>query len=408
MNRRHVRTTGIAVLTLLLTGSSPGAQQAAAAAEPDGAKVYQQVLKSIVWIQSPRERGQLATGTGSLVDAKLRLVLTNYHVVGNADRVEVIFPQYQRDKLIAERDYYIENLRRLGIRGRVVARDRTRDLALIQLQEIPKGAVTIPIAEASPMPGQSVHSVGNPGKSGALWVYTPGKVRQVYFKRWKAKIGDDTANFEAEVVETDSATNPGDSGGPLVNDQGELVGVTQGGAIGASLLSTFIDVSEVRRFLNSKEVKSLGPPADPVRRSGPILIKDEGKFFSAEAVDKANEAIKELWKKYERDVVVETFPSVPASDQEKVKAMSREERSRYFRSWSQSRIRVEGINGLHFLVCREPSHLNIEVSANARDVFDDASVKILIQTVLEQFRKKEFDKGLESVIDYAREKLMKK
>jgi S1-C subfamily serine protease len=405
MSRGHARTTGIALLTLLLAGSSPGAQQAAAA-EPDGAKVYQQVLKSICWIQSPRERGQLATGTGSLVDAKLRLVLTNYHVVGNADRVEAVFPQFERGKLIAERDYYVENLRRLGIRGRVVARDRTRDLALIQLQEIPRGVVAIPIAEASPMPGQSVHSVGNPGKSGALWVYTPGKVRQVYFKRWKAKIGDETANFEAEVVETDSATNPGDSGGPLVNDQGELVGVTQGGAVGASLLSTFIDVSEVRRFLNSKEVKSLGPPVEAVRRTGPILIKDEAKFFSPEAVDKANEAIKELWKKYERDVVVETFPSVPASDQEKVKAMSRDERSRYFRSWSQSRIRVEGINGLHFLVCREPSHLNIEVSANARDVFDDASVKTLIQTVLEHFRKKDYDKGLESVLDYAREKLV--
>jgi S1-C subfamily serine protease len=374
-------------------------------AEADAAKIYQDVLKSVVWIHAPRERGQLATGTGSLVDARLRLILTNYHIVGNAPRVEVVFPQYERGKLIAEREYYIDRLRRLGIRGRVVARDRTRDLALIQLEELPKGAQQLKLAAMSPLPGQTVHSLGNPGKSGALWVYTAGKVRQVYFKRWKAKIGDETASFEAEVVETDSATNPGDSGGPLVNDQAELVGVTQGGAIGASLLSYFIDVSEVRRFLGSKEVKSLGPPTEVVQRTGPILVKDEGKFFSAEAVDKANEIIKELWSRYQRDVVVLTFPGVPDQDQEKVKNMSREERSHYFGNWARSRIRTEGINGLLFLVCRQPSHLQIEVSANAREVFDRESIQTLIQTVLEQFRKKDFDEGLRSVLDYARKKL---
>ena len=110
----------------------------------------------------------------------------------------------------------------------------------------------MPLAAESPDPGQTVHSLGNPGRSGALWVYTPGKVRQVYSKTWKAKLDDRTHTFEARVIETDSPTNPGDSGGPLVNDKGELVGVTEGGATDAQLLSLFVDLSEVKKLLRRR------------------------------------------------------------------------------------------------------------------------------------------------------------
>ena len=78
--------------------------------------------------------------------------------------------------------------------------------------------------------------------------------------------------FQAKVIETDSPTNPGDSGGPLVNDKGQLVGVTQGGAIDVQSLSIFVDLSEVKRLINRRSVqalrstesvtsKSKGPPA---------------------------------------------------------------------------------------------------------------------------------------------------
>ena len=59
------------------------------------------------------------------------------------------------------------------------------------------------------------------------------------------------------MIETDSPTNPGDSGGPLVNDKGELVGVTQGGAIDAESISIFVDLSEVKRLINRRSVQAL-------------------------------------------------------------------------------------------------------------------------------------------------------
>ena len=214
---------------LLATGQTPPKADAPPGPVDSGSAAYKLVLRSTVWVHSDRGNGRLATGSGSLVDRGRRLVLTNYHVVGDVKKTTVFFPDYGSDKkAIPERKHYLDRAGKLGIPGEVVEVDKEGDLALIRIDRVPDGVPALPLATTSPDPGQTVHSIGNPGKSGALWVYTPGKVRQVYSKRWKAKLDERTIHtFEAKVIETDSPTNPGDSGGPLVNDKGELVGVTQ-------------------------------------------------------------------------------------------------------------------------------------------------------------------------------------
>jgi hypothetical protein len=391
-----------ATLALLLTFTAP------ARADDDGAKVYEEALKSVVWIHSPRGQGKSASGTGSVIDRKLKLVLTNYHVVGDANSAVVMFPAYKGNRVVAEREYYLERLKADGIKGKVVARDKKADLALIQLESLPESAVALPLAKEGAKPAQTVHSIGNPGGSGALWVYTPGKVRQVYEKKWKAQLdGDQTATFKAHVVETDSATNPGDSGGPLLNDKGQMVGVTQGGAVKAQLISTFIDVVEVKHFLTSKEVRALGALDVPKRATEVFTVKDEGKFFSAEAVESANEKIKEFAKKYERDLLVETFSTVPDGMADKVKAMSKEDRAAYFRKWARERMREEQVNGVYILACKEPPHLTVEVPARAQGVFDEKSVKELADILLTRFREKKYDEGLNETVKFIGEKLAK-
>jgi serine protease Do len=251
----------LATLAWVLTAGWSG--QAVWAQDDVGQKVYKNVLKSAVWVLVPKEGSNtFLTGTGSLVDRAKRLVITNYHVVGDRSWVVVCFPSYQQGELIAERSFYLSQVSTKGIKGRVLATDESRDLALIQLQTVPEGAQPLPLARNGTGPGQRVHSVGNSGRSSGLWLYASGMVRQVYRKEWKVKNGDHQFDFKAKVVETSSPTNAGDSGGPLVNDRGELVAVTQGGAADAQLLSYFIDVSEVKTFLTSHGVQAkLGLPA---------------------------------------------------------------------------------------------------------------------------------------------------
>jgi HEAT repeat protein/S1-C subfamily serine protease len=304
-----------------------------ASGQGSGKGVYQHVLKSVAWIIAPHDENSAMTGTGTLVDKTNMLVLTNNHVIRGAKAIYVFFPNFRQGQPIAERDLYLKRLQKQDrISGQVIARDVMRDLALIQLERVPEEVEALAVGHHSADIGDQVHSVGNPGVSGALWVYTSGTVRQVYEKTWRTAPDPEeegpgggqrpgtrppgrrggglmrpppgsggpqpprgrqpgnggagqgqgqTQETDAEggtihrarVVETQSPTNPGDSGGPLVNDHGELVGVTQGGAAGAQLVSLFIDVGEATSFIEKcckdrgmswvRETRSLRLGSDP-------------------------------------------------------------------------------------------------------------------------------------------------
>jgi serine protease Do len=235
-----------------------------------GKEVYQRTLKSTVWIAHAVELGggrlALATGSGSVIDVPQRLILTNFHVVGDEKEVRIFFPQFDKqNKLVASKDVYIQQLQAGGgLRGRVLTADKKRDLALVQVDKLPTGTTSIPLAKESVGPGDNVHSIGNPGASDALWAYTPGAVKAVYKKTWAVKDRNEMHQFEANVVETTSPVNPGDSGGPLLNSQGELTAVTQGGVSAQGTISYFIDISEVRTVLAAKKIRVTSAPAATV------------------------------------------------------------------------------------------------------------------------------------------------
>jgi hypothetical protein len=212
--------------------------------------VYPQLLRSTAWVVTPN-----GTASGVLVDRDKKLLATNFHVVGLHPEVRVVFPNYRGGEVLAEKKHYLENLTRLVVKGKVVARDPRRDLALVQLQEVPRGVEAVKLADKSPRPGQQVHSIGNPGASDALWQYSSGTVRQVYDKCFRM---DNSFLIDARVVETQSPINPGDSGGPVVDDQGRLVALVSATQQSAQLVSLCIDVRELRSLLKG-ENKTIDP-----------------------------------------------------------------------------------------------------------------------------------------------------
>lgn len=389
---------------LLLVAFTP----AAFAQEPvdAGASVYQKVVRSTVWVHSNHGR-QSVTGSGSLVDKGRRLVLTNYHVVGDVKKATVYFPVFRDKKPISEKKYYLER-DKLGIPGEVVELDKQADLALIRVDRVPEGVPQLPLAAESPDPGQAVHSIGNPGKSGALWVYTPGKVRQVYGKKWKAKLDEKTtASFQAKVIETDSPTNPGDSGGPLVNDKGQLVGVTQGAALDAQALSIFVDLSEVKRLINRRSVQSLHSDTSPTSakpnaqpkpaREKPLESKDEGKFFGEETWKKVAPAAEKLLKQKGVDFLFETVESLPKADLEKLKAMKADEREKFYKEYTDARAKELKLNGVYIIVSKTPATLYVHISKTS-DFPQDFGPRLRSALIM-NFVDKKFDQGLQKAID---------
>ena len=253
MTTRCLRSALLATtaLVLLFTG--------AAKAEEN---VYKKALKSTVWITVSLGGGKYNMGSGSVIDTSKRLILTNYHVVGDQKECVIFFPMFKKNgDLIPEKETYIALLQKEGgIKGTVFATDMHRDLALVQLAKLPSGTPALKLAVNSPAPGDKVHSIGSPGVSGALFNYTDGSVKSVYQKKWKVGRTPNDPNpldLEAKVIETSSGTNKGDSGGPLMNAKCELVGVTQGAAVTGEEtrpISYFIDVSEVKDLLKKKGI----------------------------------------------------------------------------------------------------------------------------------------------------------
>jgi uncharacterized protein (TIGR03067 family) len=223
-------------------------------------------------------------GTGWVVDRSKRLLVTNDHVVGSATQVVVVFPMHDQGALVAERERYFDKGLRVprGVKegvtkatGKVIAWDIKHDLALIALDSLPEDATALPLAARSGAPGETVHSVGNPGASDALWVYTSGTIRQVYSKQFQHRISNKTVERNARVIETQAPINPGDSGGPVVNDAGELVGVVSSFRQDAQLLSICIDVGEVKAFLSATK--------DPLQGSWAIVKAEiKGKSQDSE------------------------------------------------------------------------------------------------------------------------------
>jgi tetratricopeptide (TPR) repeat protein len=254
MRRILSRGSGLAGLLLLFIAVWPPAASADEARD-----VYKKAIHGVALVQVRVATNSTSQGTGWVVDRAKKLLVTNQHVVENADLVNVIFPAFRDDKArrngrpnSSKEDYR----NTLGLSGRVVDTDVDRDLAIIQLEVLPEGTRELKLASESAGPGDRIHSIGNPAASDALWVNTEGSVRQVYRKQWSNKnaLSNRFVSRNAWVIETQSATNPGDSGGPVLNDQGEIVGVVQGfmGMYRGQLVNAMnwsIDVREVQMFL---------------------------------------------------------------------------------------------------------------------------------------------------------------
>ena len=143
-----------------------------------------------------REQTQSSLGSGVIMSAQ-GYVLTNYHVIENADEIEV---------LLADGNTVSAN---------VLGADPETDLAVltIEVENLP-GFV---ISDASQLEvGDVVLAIGNPFGFGQT--VTQGIISAT----GRDRLGINT--FE-NFIQTDAAINPGNSGGALINAYGELVGI---------------------------------------------------------------------------------------------------------------------------------------------------------------------------------------
>jgi len=186
----------------------------------------------------PGGRQEVASaGSGVIVDAERGYILTNHHVVGDADTIQI--------SLIDGKILDAE----------IVGSDPATDIAVIKVEA--DGLTDMPIGNSEgARVGDFVIAIGNP--FGLGHTVTSGIISAL------GRTGISRDGYE-DFIQTDASINPGNSGGALVNMNGELIGINSaiisrsGGNVGigfavpteiaSSIMGQILDFGEIRRGL---------------------------------------------------------------------------------------------------------------------------------------------------------------
>jgi uncharacterized membrane protein YgcG len=135
-------------------------------------------------------------------------------------------------------------------------------------------------------------------------------------------------------------------------------------------------------------------------------IQDGGGFFKPETIAKANDLLAEIGKKHDKDLLVETYATVPADKVAAVKAMEKDARSQFFQEWANSRARRRRVNGVYILICKEPGHIQVEVGRETqKGAFTTKDRTRLQEILIGAFEKKEYDRGLIEAVEFVQKTL---
>ncbi len=224
--RKQSCPLGVGILLLLLVFVRPAASQAR---NPGGLTVEEETVISIYRAASPavvhitstvlsqdfffRVVPQEGTGSGFMVDDR-GYILTNNHVVENADSLEVTLADKSR------------------VAAKLIGRDPNNDIAVIRIS-VPREKLTLlKLGDSSQLQvGQMAIAIGNP--FGLDRTVTKGVVSAL-----GRSLKSDTGRQIRNIIQTDAAINPGNSGGPLLNSRGEVIGINSaiftpsGGSVG--------------------------------------------------------------------------------------------------------------------------------------------------------------------------------
>ena len=138
-------------------------------------------------------------GSGVVIDKKGHIV-TNYHVIRDAERLEVTL--YDKEKYEAKR---------VGI-------DPINDIAVLKIDCPEEKLYPAQLGRSDDLKvGQKVLAIGNP--FGLNQTLTTGIISSL-----QRTLRTDFGLID-DVIQTDAAINPGNSGGPLLNRRGEVIGI---------------------------------------------------------------------------------------------------------------------------------------------------------------------------------------
>ncbi|MBE0468869.1 MAG: DegQ family serine endoprotease [Methyloprofundus sp.] len=197
--------------------------------------------------QMPTERQTQGIGSGVIIDAKKGYIMTNNHVIANADTIFVTLTNKQK------------------LKAKLIGTDPETDIAVLQVDS--KDLTEIALGDSDNLQvGDFVVAIGNP--FGLSQTVTSGMVSAM----GRTDLGiEGYENF----IQTDASINPGNSGGALIDLRGHLIGINSaivapsGGNVGIGfaipinmakkIMDQLLDHGEIKRGLLGVQIQDLTP-----------------------------------------------------------------------------------------------------------------------------------------------------
>lgn len=269
LRRKNSVITSVVLLALVLAACTNAGQQGAAPTQEsfpvpqesenlpaqvleyiDGedtlVNIYQRVNPGVVSVIVYTADGEVGQGSGFVYDMEGHII-TNYHVVENAQEIEVTFPQGTR------------------VRATVIGEDVDSDIAVILVDVDQDVLHPLTLGNSSNLEvGQFVIAIGNPyGYSGTMTTGIISARGRILDSLRSSQTG---SNYAAgDLLQTDAAINPGNSGGPLLDLNGNVIGINR---------AIYADSSSI--LVGSASYSGIGfaIPIDIVKKVLPYLIAD--------------------------------------------------------------------------------------------------------------------------------------
>jgi S1-C subfamily serine protease len=255
----------------VIRDSAPGQSPVAAESSRNAlsiAEIYERAAPGVVQVTTtsrvdvppdpffgfdPPDETRRALGSGFVID-KAGFIVTNFHVIEDAETVEVSFSNND------------------SMKARIVGRDASTDLALLKVEANSRALRPLILGDSSAVRvGDDVLAIGNP--FGLERSASRGIVSAVQ-RPLRAPSG-----FTIDqVIQTDAALNRGNSGGPLMSSRGEVIGVnsaieTAGESAGNIGIGFAVPINTVRDVVAQLKAKGrvdhpyLGIEARPIQEN---------------------------------------------------------------------------------------------------------------------------------------------
>jgi hypothetical protein len=132
-------------------------------------------------------------------------------------------------------------------------------------------------------------------------------------------------------------------------------------------------------------------------------VQDDGQFFSSDAVSQADRIIQDIKSRHKKDVLVQTYTSIPDNLQAKFQSLGKQ---KFFEQWAREIGRSQHVNGIVILATKTPGHLEADIGNETQQkAFTESDRNQLVSTMLGYFKQQQYDDGLLSGLKFIQSRM---